>query len=144
MKLRAIFIEIISLLLIVLFVYAAASKLLDIDKFSAQIGQSPILTAVAPLLSWAIPFLEFGVALLLASMRYRLIGMYAAFFLMFTFTVYVIAVLRFSPYVPCACGGVIETLGWKGHLYFNIAFTALSYTGVWLQSKHLRTSDSFS
>ena len=40
-------IEIICLLYILLFVYAAVSKLLDFENFQVQLGQSPLLSAFA-------------------------------------------------------------------------------------------------
>jgi uncharacterized membrane protein YphA (DoxX/SURF4 family) len=134
MKKREVIIEVICFLLIVLFVYAAANKLMDVQKFKVQIGQSPLLTDIAPFVAWFIPITEIGVALMLAIPRFRMVGLYASFSLMVMFTTYIIAILNFSAHVPCSCGGVLENLGWTEHLFFNIGFTGMALMGVILLS----------
>lgn len=127
--------EVIAALFIVLLVYAALSKLLDYEKFVVQIGQSPLLTHYAGFMAWFIPAVEMLIAVLLAWARLRLAGLYAAFALMVMFTAYIIVILNFSEHIPCSCGGVLEKLGWKEHLVFNIVFVLLALTGIVLLSK---------
>jgi hypothetical protein len=127
---REILVQSISCLLVLLFVYAAGSKLMDHTKFRVEIGKSPLLTAFAGLVAWAIPIIEMGIALLLSFTRTRLPGLYASFTLMVLFTVYIGWILRFSPYVPCSCGGVLQKLNWTTHLWFNIFFVGISALGV--------------
>jgi hypothetical protein len=31
-----------------------------------------------------------------------------------------------SPYLPCSCGGLIEALSWRQHIFFNLAVMAIS------------------
>jgi uncharacterized membrane protein YphA (DoxX/SURF4 family) len=119
---KKIALEIICLLYIVLFVYAAVSKLLDFENFQVQLGQSPLLSAFAGWIAFIVPISELIIAALLVFPRYRLLAMYMAFSLMIMFTAYIIIILNFSPFVPCSCGGILEKLGWKEHLIFNIAF----------------------
>lgn len=127
--------ELIAALFIILLVYAALTKLLDYEKFAVQIGQSPLLTRYAGFVAWFIPAVEILVAALLAWPRFRLAGLYAALTLMVMFTAYIIAILNFSEHIPCSCGGVLEKLGWKEHLAFNVAFVLLALTGIVLFSK---------
>ena len=133
-KHKSIFIEIICFLFILLFVYAAVNKLMDVQKFTVQIGQSPLLTNIAGFTAWFIPIIEIVVALLLAWPKTRPIGLYGAFTLMVMFTAYIVAILSFSEHIPCSCGGVLEKLDWTEHLIFNIAFVILGAIGVLLQS----------
>ena len=107
---------------------------MDLQKFSVQIGQSPLLTNMSGFVSWFIPIIEIIIALLLAIPKYRLPGLYGSFALMTMFTAYIIAILNFSTKIPCSCGGVLELLGWKEHLVFNIVFVILAGIGIWLQS----------
>ena len=72
-------IEIVSALFVVLFIYAAATKLMDYDKFMLQIGQSPVLTAFAGVVVWLVPAIEVVIAMLLMTKRLRLAGLYASF-----------------------------------------------------------------
>jgi hypothetical protein len=48
-KIQNLFLEFTCLLYIILFVYAAVSKLLDFENFQAQLGQSPLLSPFADL-----------------------------------------------------------------------------------------------
>jgi uncharacterized membrane protein YphA (DoxX/SURF4 family) len=123
-------IEIISALLIFLFVYAALSKLLDFQKFRLQLGQSPMLTVFAGWVVWLIPAMEIIISIALAFPRFRIWGLYSSFSLMVMFTAYIVIITNYSYYVPCSCGGVLQNLTWKQHLTFNIGFLILSLSGV--------------
>src|SRR5688500_4755614 len=113
---RRIIIEIISFSFIFLFVYAAVAKLLDIEKFRIQIGQSPLLTDIAWFVAWFIPIAEIVISVFLAMPRFRHVGFLGSFGLMALFTAYIISILQFSEHIPCSCGGVLQTLGWGEHL----------------------------
>ncbi len=107
-------------LLILLFVYAALSKLSGYDKFSVQLAQSPLLAPAAGWIARAVPVSELLLSAMLFFPRSRLAGMYGSFLLMLLFTVYIILILGFSEKIPCSCGGILESMGWKTHLAFNV------------------------
>jgi uncharacterized membrane protein YphA (DoxX/SURF4 family) len=130
-------IEIVSALFIVLFVYAAAVKLMDYDKFRLQLGQSPVLTAFTGIIVWLVPAIEVIIAMLLLTRRFRLAGLYASFSLMVMFTAYIVVITRFSEYVPCSCGGVLEKLSWDQHLVFNIGFVLLASIAIVIYPKDI-------
>ncbi|OQP64198.1 hypothetical protein A3860_22175 [Niastella vici] len=130
-------IEIICSLLILLFIYAALSKVSDYDRFTVQLSKSPYVTAYANLIAWAIPAIEILISFLLVIKKTRLIALYASFFLMSLFTVYLITMLNFSYYIPCSCGGVLENLSWHQHVVFNVFFVAISAAGVLMQHKNI-------
>lgn len=138
---RRLAVDTIVFLFILLFVYAAASKLMDFQKFSVQLGQSPMLSAYAGLLAWTVPASELIISMLLVLPGARLYGLYAAFSLMLMFTTYIVLASRFSDYVPCTCGGVIENLSWTGHLIFNVAFVIMALAAILLhiERKHETT-----
>jgi methylamine utilization protein MauE len=123
---KSLLAEIVCYAFILLFVYAAASKLLDYENFRVQLGQSPLLTAYAGMVSWLVPAIEITIAAMLAFERSRVAGLYAAFTLMVIFSAYIITITRFSDYVPCSCGGILQKMGWGSHLAFNIIFTVLA------------------
>lgn len=124
----------IGYLFILLFTYAAISKLNTYDTFKVQIGQSPILTAQSSLLVWMVPVVELLTAFLYVIPRFRLWAFHLSLSLMVMFTVYIFLILKFSPYIPCSCGGVLNNLGWTEHLIFNIVFVLLAIAGIYLQS----------
>jgi uncharacterized membrane protein YphA (DoxX/SURF4 family) len=131
---RKIAIEIICFLFILLFVYAATNKILDYQKFKIQIGQSPLLTGFGAFLPALVISVELSISALLVIPRFRVAGLFAAFSLMTMFTAYIVAILNFSSYIPCSCGGVLEHIGWTEHLYFNSAFILLGLVGIFLAS----------
>ena len=127
-------VELISSLLMFLFLYTALSKLLEFDKFKYQIGQSPFITHISWLVIWSIPLAEIITSIFLIFKRTRLAGLYLSFFLMLLFTGYVFIMLRYSSYLPCSCGGVLSIMSWKQHLIFNLSFTGLSLAGIIIQN----------
>lgn len=129
-KIKNVTIEIICLLYILLFVYAAVSKLMDFDNFQVQVAQSPLLTAFAGFISIAVIVFELFIALLLAIPRTRVIGLYFSFALMVLFSVYIYIILNYSSYIPCSCGGILENMTWTEHLIFNIAFSLLAVVAL--------------
>ena len=122
-------IEIICLLYILLFVYAAVSKLLDFENFQVQLGQSPLLSAFAGWVSWTVPITEILIVFLLILPKYRLLGLFCSFSLMVMFTTYIYIILNFSPHIPCSCGGIIDKLSWSQHMFFNMLFIASAFIG---------------
>lgn len=129
-KYRQFTITVISLLFIVLFVYAALSKLLHFETFTLQLAQSPLLSAYAGVIAFLVPGLEIGIAILLVFERWRTLALYASFTLMVMFTAYIFFILNFSDFVPCSCGGVLEKLSWTQHLIFNVVFIILAGVAV--------------
>ncbi|HEX9601197.1 MAG TPA: MauE/DoxX family redox-associated membrane protein [Mariniflexile sp.] len=133
-KYKNVLLEVICILYILLFVYAAVNKFLVFDEFVIQIGQSPVLTAYAGWVAWVVPSIEILISLMLVIPRFRLLALYAAFTLMVMFTAYIFIILNFSDHIPCSCGGVLEKLGWTEHLIFNIAFVILAFIGIIIMS----------
>ncbi len=143
MKKKEILIEIICVLFILLFTYASIGKFLEYSDFVVQLHKSPMLVDLADIVAWLIPSLEIVTCILLVFSVSRVMGLYASLLLMSIFTFYIIAILGYSEYVPCSCGGVLQTLGWKEHLIFNIVFCVLAVIGILLQSTKKSTSIIF-
>lgn len=142
---RSYLLDAIYIAFSLLFLYSAFSKLLEYDLFRSQIGKSPLIIEHASWISVLIPALEVCIAIAFFVNRLKLIALFASFWLMFLFTLYIIFLLNFSPYVPCSCGGVLNGLGWEEHLVFNIAFTLLAIVGIRLynSSVHTERSDNY-
>ncbi|MBA6153093.1 MauE/DoxX family redox-associated membrane protein [Gelidibacter maritimus] len=125
----------VSLLFVLLFVYAAVSKLLDFKTFQIQLGQATLLRPVAGWLSWVVVVTELLIASLLCFVKTRLLGLYMSLFLMILFTVYIVIILNSAANTPCSCGGVLQALGWKDHLIFNSFFFLIALIGILIQRK---------
>jgi hypothetical protein len=129
---KMIFIQIVSLLFIILFVYASISKLLDFENFQAQLGQSPIVSNFTGIISYAVPVSELALSLLLSFPRVKLFGLYGSFTLMVMFTAYIHIILNYASNIPCSCGGILEEMGWKEHFIFNCFFVAIAAAAILL------------
>lgn len=138
-------IEVISALLIGLFVYASLSKLLAYNEFRFAMLNQPIPHWSAKLLSLILPIIELIVASLLMNSRTRLIGLYASGLLMLIFTSYVGLVLANGfGRIPCSCGGILKNMGWHVHFVFNIFFLLLAIVGIILFQKQKTREQKFS
>lgn len=115
-------VEVVCFLFVLLFVYAAASKLMEVDKFATQLGRSPVITQFSSVLLWLVPGTEILIALMMFSSNTKLLALYASFSLMVAFTTYVVVILNFSENIPCSCGGILQDMTWKQHLVFNVIF----------------------
>ncbi len=127
----------ISMLLILLFVYTAISKYSDMSGFQASLEESPLIGQYSVPVSYLLPLLELIIAVLLLIPKTRLPGLFASFWLMLAFTLYIGYMLVFTPDLPCSCGGIISEMTWPQHLIFNIFFTLLAFAGYRLH-KHDR------
>ncbi|KUY29544.1 MauE/DoxX family redox-associated membrane protein [Elizabethkingia ursingii] len=134
-----VFVNIVSYFFVLLFVYAAISKLMDFEAFQVQLAQSPLLSAYANFISLALIIIELIIAVLLCINRARLLGLYASFGLMIAFTVYIYLILNYSDFVPCSCGGILEKLGWTEHLFFNIGCIVLAAIAIFILKNPAKT-----
>jgi putative oxidoreductase len=133
---RKIIIEIISSLLILLFLYASVSKWLAFKTFIGEMNNQPFPNWMTPFLVWTIPILEVLIVVGLIFEKTRVQSLYASLFLMLAFTIYTVAILLHSfEYIPCSCGGVIRKLTWPQHLFFNLFFVGISLLGIILKKR---------
>lgn len=128
-------VDIIGYLYILLFTYAALSKLLDYESFTIQLGQSPLLSAFAGWVSWLVPALEILIAILLMFTATRFFALLASFTLMVMFSVYIFIIVNYSEFVPCSCGGILEKMTWNQHLAFNLLFCFLAALAIMFSEK---------
>jgi uncharacterized membrane protein YphA (DoxX/SURF4 family) len=135
MKKSNVAITVICTMIIVLFVYAATTKLLDYYNFQSGLSESPFIAPFASILAWALPAGELLIAGMLLVPVVRLAGLYASLVLMSLFTVYIAAMLLSGSDIPCSCGGILEEMSWDAHIVFNSAFVVLSACGIYLERK---------
>jgi uncharacterized membrane protein YphA (DoxX/SURF4 family) len=143
-KIKQIYIQAAAYSIIVLFTYAASSKLLAYDEFVAQIGKSPLIMSHSSWLAWLVPSIEIAISICLLIPRFQVLSFYASYMLMSIFTFYIAFILTFSPYVPCSCGGILDKMGWTEHLLFNIVFMGIAGSGALLintDKQHASSSD---
>lgn len=122
--------QVLICLIILLLVYTGLAKLLNFNEFKMQLDRSPYVASFDGLIALSLPLMEIVLALSLAFDRSRKIALYGALYLMTLFTAYIFSMLNFSYYIPCSCGGALESMSWNQHLIFNIAFVLISITAI--------------
>lgn len=117
-----------AVLLMMLWSYAAVSKIADYGKFVAQMQLAPIplMILLGPILGWLIPAIELILVGMLITEKSRRAGLIFSFLLLLTFEVYIAVMLLSGLDLPCTCGGLISSLQWKEHLIFNAVFMFIS------------------
>lgn len=139
---RMMIIEVICFLYVILFLYAAFSKVLDYADFRLQISRSPLAKGFSSWQEWSeyiavlIPVLEIVLAIALTIPRYRFKAMIASLALMMMFTIYIVLILTVAPFIPCLCGGIIQKMSWSQHLVFNVFFIGLALAALVLSRKY--------
>lgn len=122
-----------SCLLILLFTYTAVSKLSDYPHFVRMLGESPLIHNGADIIAWLLPVTELVLVLLLVFPATRIAGLYGSFVLLILMTTYLCYMIWYTPHLPCNCGGVLTTMSWKQHVWFNVFFTGISIAGIYAQ-----------
>lgn len=139
MQNKNLIIEIITALLVLLFLHTAVSKLLDLDGFARDMNNQPFPNSFTPLLIWVLPMSEIIIAGALLFEKTRTIALYASLILMSLFTIYTaLVLLHVFEYIPCSCGGVVRYLSWPQHLVFNLFFTAISFWAIIKRQKNIK------
>jgi len=129
-------IKIISMLLIILWVYAAGSKLIVYHVFAFQLARQPLPSWSKPILQWTLPAVELLTVALLSFPKTLNQGFMLSFLLLAAFTLYVgFGLAHVYSKVPCSCGGILNGASWGEHLVFNIVFTILAFIG-WFMLRH--------
>lgn len=114
-------------LLIILWIYAAGSKLLEYNSFKHQLTLQHFPGSTESTMSWLLPAIEILAATLLTIPRTIHYGLYLSAILMTIFTLYIAFILTgINNKAPCSCGGVLSMLSWKSHLVFNLTFLSIN------------------
>ncbi len=105
-----------------LYMYTGWAKFMNMATFIRGNSKIPYLGAYAKLIGYGIPSLEIVLAILLVIPVYRIkrFALWTSTLLMVVFTVYLSLMVKFAEKKLCHCGGVIESMGWKTHIVFNL------------------------
>lgn len=131
----------VSIFFVILFCYAAISKVMDFKNFQVQISASPLLNGFSQFLPYTIIIVEVIIAGLLCYRKTRTIGLIGSLVLMLIFTGYITLLLSTSKNLPCSCGGILEKMSWNQHLYFNMGCVTLSAIAFGLKLKYSRPAE---
>lgn len=124
-------------LLIVMWTYAAFSKLFNYEKTRFDWLGHELIKNYTGLLAWLIPVIELVIVVLLLFPRTVLKGFYASIVLLIIFSSYIIYMFLYYPHTPCSCGGIISSLTWQQHVIFNLSFLVVAILGIIASKKNL-------
>lgn len=142
---KRFFIQLCSLLFCLLFAYTATNKFLDYNTFVFQMRLAPVpgMHTFAPVLGWVIPFIEAGLAIAFAFGAFNNTinrqALLASVILLSLFELYITVMLLSGSELPCTCGGIISTMGWKQHLIFNALFIIAGIAAILFSMKNKST-----
>lgn len=130
-----LFVDVASFLLIFLFVYTAASKVIESRMFVLVLNQSPLIGQYASLVAWLLVSAELVTVALLFLPATRLAGLWFSEILLIVFTAYIAYMIFTTPHLPCSCGGVIRHFTWRQHLWFNGGWIAICSAAIVMYRK---------
>lgn len=128
-------IDVIAIALAILFIYAAVEKLINIGTFKTQLDRSPLLGSFSSAAVWLLPVLQVLTSVLLIRQVTRLAGLFCAFFLIASFTVYLVTMINTGESQPCACGELWQGLTVEWHIIFNLAGILLAGIAIILSGR---------
>lgn len=105
-----------------MYMYTGWAKFMNLSTFIRGNSKIPHLGQYAKLIGYGIPSLEIVLAILLVIPVYRIkrFALWTSTLLMGVFTLYLSLMVGFIEKKLCHCGGVIESMGWKTHIVFNL------------------------
>ncbi|QEM03720.1 hypothetical protein DIU31_009420 [Mucilaginibacter rubeus] len=128
--------ELIVLLLALLFLYTAFSKLIDMRHWIRAIHNQVFPKSVDPFLVVLVPIVEIVVGVALLIPKWRRFGFTGSMILLSGFSIYILlGILHAFKRVPCGCAGVFQAMSWPVHLVFNVVFLSLTIIGLILNRK---------
>lgn len=97
-------------LLILLFIYTALSKPIDLQQFEGQPYRSPLVENKAAVVAWSLSLIEFLISLLLLVPKTQHSGLLFSLVLMRIFTLYVTYMKVFVPHLPAPVEELLRVL----------------------------------
>lgn len=134
-KTKGIIVDVIVYLFVLLFVYTAASKFMTMKGFETILSRSPVTGPYSQFLAWGVPSIEIIISLFLLLPRWKKLGLISALVLMVLFTAFLTYGILSGSQLPCHCGGVISSMTWKEHIFFNGGLIILAITALALCKK---------
>ncbi len=132
----------ITFLLILMWFYAATSKLLSFQEFKISMSNQPLPHFLQSILIYTLPATEIAVAVLILFRRTLQLGLILSLFLMLAFTVYIsLGLINALKWVPCSCGGILQQMTWPTHLVFNLAYITIILIAIYHSKKERNLSN---
>lgn len=116
---------------IFLFLYTAADKIANQERFENVLSKSILIGPVSKYISWLVPVTEILIGIILLVPKSQKSGLLLSLLLMSIFTIYLGFMVFSGSQLPCHCGGIISRMTWTQHIWFNIACIVLAALALW-------------
>ena len=124
---QQVLVEVITLLIVVVLLYAAINKLIHYRAFRFVLGITPTLKGMVSILTFAIPILELLIAILMLIQKTKIAGLYLSIGL---FIIYLVGMFQLKLYVPNIRGGILDRLSFTQYLILNTLLLTLAIFGI--------------
>lgn len=124
------FVDVVSAVLLFVFLYTALSKLAEHEGFLLTLKQVSLLAPFATVISRLLPVGELILVLLLFFPKTRRVGLQLSVLAILLFSLYILYLLILAPSLPCSCGGFISKLSWRQHLFLNFCLVTMGVAAV--------------
>jgi putative oxidoreductase len=122
--------EVISAVLILIYVYAAVNQVQHIRFLQFVLLVSLSIGNKFSFLAWVIPLLQLTVVGLLLFPKFRYWGFLSTVFLMTALGIYTTYMAKSFSRLPCPCGSLLSSIGWLSHLVLNIVLLLTALLGI--------------
>jgi hypothetical protein len=126
------------MLLVVMFSYAAVSKLWNYERSLGEMRNQVFPIILADTLTWLIPLIEISIVICLVYIPFQRIGLRASLVVLSIFSIYILlAATKIFGRTPCSCAGIL----WQNSTYwhqlgFNLLFITMAV--IALSSNYLK------
>jgi putative oxidoreductase len=104
--------------------------------------RQPVGYLLRIILIHVLPISELWIAALLVWKKTQEFGLYLSLFFLATFSIYIaMGMLHYFGNIPCSCGGILENMGWKIHLWFNLIFLTCTLITIITRRKEAELQD---
>jgi hypothetical protein len=129
-KSKSIIADVIIYAFIILFIYTATSKIESFSSFKLVLSKSVLIGKYNVFVAWAVPSAEILISGLLVFPKTKKAGLLSSLAIMLLFTSYLIYMVNSGSQLICTCGGVLSSLTWQQHIWFNAVFILLAAIGL--------------
>lgn len=124
---------------VLLFTYAAVSKLMDFENFRVQLAQSPLLGTYPDVMAYTIITVLLLTVLLLCFRESKTAGLYTTLIFASLSMLYIGMMLINKDNLPCTCIAFFEKLSWKSNFWFSTGLSVAACTSLCVKKKGLTT-----
>lgn len=120
---------------LVLFAVTAYDKLTTFKSFNTVLSRSVLIGSLSLFVASFVILSEIAITIFLCFPKSQKKALHVSLALLVVFTLYLTYMVITGDKTTCHCGGVISSLTWTQHIFFNLGFIVLALIGIKLNKK---------